>query len=317
MKLKSPIVIPCLLTFHAISLHHRGNSERVFVFVFSFDPRGRCRAPSIPAHNDKNVSISLRYSPLRDPLWSAPRPPNIPGAGRIPRSVGHVRTRRDGKGELSKLSALFPLQPSLSLRFLSVLAARFIKIEGSSSVPLPSRKSAETFRSSFLPIFFSLSNLSRRRWRYLVFRYFHEKHSCAFFRTDLFELSNIRGLHRYSGGQRVNSSPSLYFLSFFSFWNGWERERESREAGTRFATNLAKFGAGNTGILVKERPVKKTIRIPMLGYWGRSLGRITRGGGFLSSSFFSLPPPLLPFFKAVVRSLNWTFFCTCEGVVWR
>lgn len=156
MKLKSPIVIPCLLTFHAISLHHRGNSERVFVFVFSFDPRGRCRAPSIPAHNDKNVSISLRYSPLRDPLWSAPRPPNIPGAGRIPRSVGHVRTRRDGKGELSKLSALFPLQPSLSLRFLSVLAARFIKIEGSSSVPLPSRKSAETSRSSFLPIFFSL-----------------------------------------------------------------------------------------------------------------------------------------------------------------
>lgn len=61
-------------------------------------------------------------------------------------------------------------------------------------------------------------------------------------------------------------------------------------------------------MVVKERPVKKTIRTPML------LETIAwenyKRGGFS----FLLPLSFSPlFFKAVVRSLNWTFFCTCEG----
>lgn len=58
----------------------------------------------------------------------------------------------------------------------------------------------------------------------------------------------------------------------------------------------------NTGILVKERPVKKTIRIPMLCYWEQfrcGNWEDHKEGGFLSSyrSLFSLPSPAPLFSK--------------------
>ena len=160
MKLKSPIVIPCLLTFHAISLHHRGNSERVFVFVFSFDPRGRCRAPSIPAHNDKNVSISLRYSPPL--LWSASSS-KYPRCGKDSKERG---TRTDTKGWKRRAFETFrAIPPSASpCAFYPYLPLGSLKLK----VPRRSRCQVESLQKlpallSFLSSFLSLSNLSRRR----------------------------------------------------------------------------------------------------------------------------------------------------------
>lgn len=159
MKLKSPIVIPCLLTFHAISLHHRGNSERVFVFVFNFDPRGRCRAPSIPPppHNDKNVSISLRYSPPL--LWSASSS-KYPRCGKDSKKRG---TRTDTKGWKRRAFETFrAIPPSASpCAFYPYLPLGSLKLK----VPRRSRCQVESLQKlPALPSFLSssLSNLSRR-----------------------------------------------------------------------------------------------------------------------------------------------------------
>lgn len=119
-------------------------------------------------YNNKNVSISLPmrcYSPSLDPFSLEPapnpRPPNVRAVARVkfPRCGKDSKergTRTDTKGWKRRAFETF-YSPLL---FLSVLAARFIKIEGSSSVPLPSRKSAETSPyvsprfPSFLPSFF-------------------------------------------------------------------------------------------------------------------------------------------------------------------
>lgn len=121
-------------------------------------------------YNNKNVSISLpmRYSPSLDPfsleLAPNPRPPNVRAVARVKFREGFQGAwdtyRHEGMEKESFRNFLFP--PPLSI----LLAARFIKIEGSSSVPLPSRKSAETspyvsprFPSFLFSLFFSLTSL--------------------------------------------------------------------------------------------------------------------------------------------------------------
>lgn len=136
------------------------------------------RSPRDPPSQYATITRTSRFVVIRfvilirPSLPPNPRLPNIRAAvlllaGKFSRrgndSKEEDTRRNEEKESTSKLSSntLFPL-PSLKL-LLSVLAARFIKIEGSSQVPLPSRKSAETSPyASFLPfLLFSLPLSSR------------------------------------------------------------------------------------------------------------------------------------------------------------
>lgn len=124
--------------------------------------------------------------------------------------MGHVPTRRDGKGELSKLSippsSFYPYLPLGSLK-LKVPRRSRCQVESLQKLPpmyLPA------FLTSFLPFFsLFLSNLSH-----------HD--DATWLRVWSALLS--REKHRYSRGQCVNSSSP--FSCFFSFWKGFSlRER--------------------------------------------------------------------------------------------
>lgn len=172
----------------------------------------------------------MRYSPSLDPFSLErapnPRPPNVravvrvkfPQCGKDSKERG---TRTDTKGWKRRAFETF-YSPLL---FLSVLAARFIKIEGSSSVPLPSRKSAETSPyvsprfPSFLPSFFlSLSNLSH-----------HD--DATWLRVTLTRETSIF--------ERAMCKFFLPFLLFFFFL--FERERRRSECPRQAGTSLANF----------------------------------------------------------------------------
>lgn len=127
--------------------------------------------------------------------------------------MGHVPTRRDGKGELSKLSippsSFYPYLPLGSLK-LKVPRRSRCQVESLQKLPpmyLPA------FLPSFLPFFsLFLSNLSH--------------HDDATWLRALLS----REKHRYSRGQCVNSS-SLFSCFFFLERFLFERERRRSVRG--------------------------------------------------------------------------------------
>lgn len=138
--------------------------------------------------------------------------------------MGHVPTRRDGKGELSKLSippsSFYPYLPLGSLK-LKVPRRSRCQVESLQKLPpmyLPA------FLPSFLPFFsLFLSNLSH--------------HDDATWLRALLS----REKHRYSRGQCVNSSFPFSCFFFFLERFLFERERRRSECPRQAGTSLANF----------------------------------------------------------------------------